>query len=122
MRDDSGSASVELLGFVPYLLLAALAAWQLLLTAMTVTAAENAARTGSRAAVAGEDGIEAAEAALPSWLRQEATPSADGDRITVRIEVPIVVPVLSTGAITITRDADMPALSAPAAAALGTEV
>jgi hypothetical protein len=103
-----GSASTELLGILPFLLLAALAAWQILLVAFTVTSAENAARAGSRAATRGQDGEEAALEALSSWLRDDADASLSGTRATVRIEVPILLPGLSNRDISVSRSAELP--------------
>jgi TadE-like protein len=106
--DERGSASLEFTGLLPYLLLAALFAWQLLLATFTVTAAENAARTGSRAESLGRDGIEAAQDALPDWLRDDAFARAEGTLVRVTIEVPIVFPGLSVDDMTVSRTAEFP--------------
>jgi pilus assembly protein CpaE len=108
---QAGQATIELLGVFPLLLLGVLACWQLLLAGFTSTAAQDAARTGSRAAALGRgDGAAAAVAALPSWLRDHAaaTIGADG-RVTLRVRAPIVVPGLSSSSLTVTRSAQLPA-------------
>jgi hypothetical protein len=111
LRDDRGSPSVELLGALPLILLFALAAWQLLLVGHAVTAAENAARAGSRtAAVHGvATGTHAAYEAVSPWLQAgtsvEAAPPA---AVTVRINVPIVVPQLRSERFTVSRSAVFP--------------
>lgn len=120
LRADRGVASVEVIGIVPYMVIAALAVWQLLLSAATVTAAENAARTGSRTASRGGDATTEAIAALPQWLRDDAEAErgdapgcADdepdsGTRVVVCIKVPIVMPGVSVDALTVRRDAWLP--------------
>ena len=104
---ERGSASVELLGMLPLLLLAALAAWQLLLVACTVTAAQDAARTGSRAAGLGANGAAQAVGALPAWLRPGASVSG-GQRLEVRVRVPIVLPGFTTDSLTVRGTAELP--------------
>ncbi len=109
-RSDRGSASIELMGVLHYLLLAALLAWQLLLVATTVTAAENAARTGSRAGGLGDNAVAAATDALPDWLSRNATAiSAPGSNsVRVSIRVPIIVPGLASDTFVVSRDAHLP--------------
>jgi hypothetical protein len=105
---ERGSASVELLGILPLLLLAGLTAWQILLAAMTVTSAENAARAASRAEGRGDGGAEVGGEALPTWLRDQAEIQLSGTKATVVIEVPIIVPGLSIDALTVSRSAELP--------------
>lgn len=108
-RDERGSASIELMGIIPYLLVAALLVWQLLLVAMTVTAAENAARNGSRAASMGGNAAAAVSSSLPGWLSGGAsTARGGGNQVTVAIAVPILVPNLTTQAFVVRRDANLP--------------
>ena len=110
-RTQRGSASLEFLGALPLILLAALAGIQLLLTTTTVTAAQNAARAGSRAAGLGATAPAAKGAALdalPSWLRGDARFTLQGTKATVVLEVPLVLPGLSTSALTVSRRAELP--------------
>jgi hypothetical protein len=107
-RDERGSASVELLGMLPWLLLAALVVWQILLLAWTATSASNAARTGSRVEGRGGDGQRAAVDSLSGGLSNEAKVRIEGDRARVEVRVPIIVPGLDTDRITITRNAELP--------------
>lgn len=109
-RCERGSAAIELLGSLPYLVLAALLVWQMLLVGMTVTATQNAARNGSRAASMGEDPIAAARDSLPAWLadRASATSPAGSNEVTVSVPVPIVVPGMSSEQFTVRRDAHLP--------------
>ena len=103
-----GSASTELLGFLPLLLIAMLAAWQLLLVAFTAVAAENAARTASRVEARGGQGEVAALRSLPSWLSDGATATMDGTKATVGVEVPIIFPGFTTDVIDVERTAELP--------------
>ena len=105
---ERGVAAVEFMGVISYLLFAALAAWQLLLAGAVVTAAENAARTGSRKATLGEDGASAAVEALPSWLRPGADARASGTKVTISVPVPVILPGLELGGLRATREAELP--------------
>lgn len=103
-----GSASVELIGLLPILVLAALGAWQLLLWTYTATAAENAARSASRAESLGRDGPAAAQDSMSSWLRRGASTDMDGTRATVTIKVPILFPPLRRDDLEVSETAVMP--------------
>jgi hypothetical protein len=90
---EEGTASVELVTVVPFLLLAVLAVAQVALAGQTLWSASVAARAGARAAVVGRDPAAAARAALPSSMRQEAK-IGDEDGVEVRVEVPRLIPSL----------------------------
>lgn len=105
---ERGSASVELIGFLPYLFLAVLFGWQILLSAYTAVNAENAARNGSRVEGRGGNGTAAAMDSLAPWLRHEATASVDGERASVTVNIPIVFPSFTNDALTVTRTAVLP--------------
>jgi hypothetical protein len=94
---------------LPYLLLAALAAWQLLLVAWTVNSASNAARTGSRVEARGGDGVRAATDALSGPLRGDSEVEIEGERAEVKVPVPIVFPGLTSDDVLITKTAELPA-------------
>jgi hypothetical protein len=111
LRDESGQASVELLGLLPYLLLAGLVVWQLLLATWAVTSASNAARTGSRVESRGGDGRKAALDALDGRLREHALSRISGERAEVRVRVPILVPGLDSEDLTVRRTAEFPRTS-----------
>jgi pilus assembly protein CpaE len=88
---DRGQASIELLGALPAVLLAALVAWQLVLAGHAAWLAGNAARVGARAQAVGRDPQAAARSALPAHLRRGMRVSATGgDRVTVHVRVPVV--------------------------------
>lgn len=108
LRAQCGSVAVELMGLLPLLLLAGMAALQLLLVGFTVTAAENAARNGSRVLATVGDPSEAALRSLPDHLADDASVTSGGERVTVTVEVPVLVPGLSTSALTVSRSAELP--------------
>lgn len=120
LAGELGTASLEFVALLPYLLLAAAFAWQVLVGAAFATSAENAARTGSRAAAVGRDGAEEAIAALSPGFRQGARaevgegPGCDDDqpdrgtRVAVCVEVPALWPGLGFPLVTITRSAELP--------------
>jgi pilus assembly protein CpaE len=106
---ERGQVSVELLGMLPLLLIAALLVWQLLLAGYAVNSAENAARNASRAAALGQDGEDVAKDSLSFGLEKGAKIEVDGEKATVRVRVPIVAPGVSSSELTVERDAELPA-------------
>ncbi len=65
-QGEAGTASVELVAVVPFLLLAFLAVAQVVLAGQALWSASVAARAGARAALVGGDPATAARRALPS--------------------------------------------------------
>lgn len=108
LRREGGVASLELITTLPVLVVAAAFAWQILLMAGAVTAAENAARTGSRAETRGGSGQSAALDALPPWLRDDAQITGGGTRISVSVRAPLLFPALNLPAPRLTRTAELP--------------
>jgi len=90
---ERGTASVELVAVVPFLLLAVLAAVQIALAGHSLWAAGVAARAGARAALVGGDAAAAARRALPPPLRDGADVE-DGKEVSVRVAVPRFLPGL----------------------------
>lgn len=84
---ERGSASVELIAVVPFLLLAVLAAAQIALAGQALWSASVAARAGARAALVGGDATGAARRALPAAMRLGAEVN-DADGVSVRVAVP----------------------------------
>lgn len=91
---EEGTASVELIAVVPFLLLAVLVAAQLALVGQALWSAGVASRAGARAALVGGDARAAARRALPSSLRTDAQVSATGAITTVRVVIPRLLPAL----------------------------
>jgi hypothetical protein len=104
-RREDGTASVELIGVVPFLLLAVLVAAQIGIAGAALWSAGVAARAGARAALVGGDAAAAARQALPDALRADAKVS-DADAVSVRVAIPRLLPI-------------MPSLTVGASAALG---
>jgi len=89
---EEGTASVELVAAVPFLLLAVLVAAQIGLAGQALWSAGVAARAGARAALVGGDAKAAARRALPASLRPAARVEGSGD-VTVRVEIPRLLPL-----------------------------
>jgi hypothetical protein len=90
-RREGGTASVELIAVVPFLLLAVLVAAQIAAAGASLWSAGVAARAEARAAVVGGDARGAALRALPDAMRGEAKVD-DGDPVSVRVPIPRLLP------------------------------
>ena len=110
LTEERGQASTELLGMLWWLLLVALAVWQLLLVAWSVDQAANAARTASRvAARADGDPEKAARNAVSGPLRGGFHRfRMEGERATVHLNIPIIFPGLDVDGFSVTRRATLP--------------
>ncbi|HEU4706859.1 MAG TPA: hypothetical protein VFS64_06720 [Solirubrobacterales bacterium] len=93
VHGEEGTASVELVAVIPFLLLAVVAAAQIALAGQALWSAGVAARAGARAAAVGGDASAAARSALPSSLRGEAKVEGK-EGVSVGVEVPRVIPSL----------------------------
>jgi hypothetical protein len=92
-RREEGTASVELIAVVPFVLLAVLVAAQIALAGQALWSAGIAARAGARAAIVGGDAAAVARRALPPSLREGAVVSEE-DGISVRVPISAVLPAL----------------------------
>ena len=92
-RGQSGTASVELLGTLPFLGLALLIAIQFALAGAGLWGAAISARAGARAVEVGGSASEVARRALPSPFRDGSSVS-DRDGVEVKVRVPTLVPGL----------------------------
>jgi hypothetical protein len=90
---EEGTASVELVAVVPFLLLGVLVAAQIALAGQALWSASVAARAGARAALIGGDASAAARSTLPPSLREGARVEEE-DGVSVRVEVPRLIPSL----------------------------
>ncbi|OKI10298.1 TadE family protein [Streptomyces sp. CB02923] len=100
-RDDRGQVSVEFLGFLPVLLLIALAVIQLGLAAYAVQQAGTGARAAARTAILDEADRKttpeaAGKAAMSDWVGADASVQASegGGEVeaTATVEIPSVIP------------------------------
>jgi len=92
-RREEGTASVELVAVVPFLLLAVLVAAQIALGGWTLWSAGVAARAGARAALVGGEAEAVARRALPPPLRRGAEVVA-AEPVRVRVPIPRLLPGL----------------------------
>ena len=90
---EEGTASVELVAVVPFLLLAVLVAAQIGLAGQALWSAGVAARAGARAALVGGDATAAARRALPPSLRAGRGGERSG-AVSVRVAIPRLLPGL----------------------------
>jgi hypothetical protein len=90
---EEGTASVELIAVVPFLLLGVLVAAQIGLIGQALWSAGVAVRAGARAALVGRDPALAARRALPTALRSGAKVEDTG-AISVQVPVPCLLPGL----------------------------
>ena len=87
---ESGQASVELVAVLPFVMLAALAAWQIALAGHTLWLTAGAARAAARADTVGSSAQRAARSALPDSMERGLSVErlrAGGVRVTVRMPV-----------------------------------
>ena len=89
MRGQDGQAAVEFVAVLPFVMVAALVAWQLVLVGHVAWDAAGAARAGARAAAVGADARRAAQSTLPRSLRAGARVQAASVAGRVRVSVPI---------------------------------
>ena len=94
-RDDRGQAVIEVLALTPMLLVAALAAAQVLAAGVCGELAGHAAEAGAAAILQGSDPHTAARQALPGWSRDGLDVAVHGRRVTVRLTAPGLVPRLA---------------------------
>ncbi|HEX4716905.1 MAG TPA: TadE/TadG family type IV pilus assembly protein [Thermoleophilaceae bacterium] len=88
LRNEEGQAAVEFVAVLPFVIVAALVAWQLVLVGHVAWDAAGAARSGARAALVGRNAGAAARAALPGPLRTGTRVVSSGAG-GVRVSVPI---------------------------------
>ena len=69
-RSQSGQASVEVVAVIPFLILAALAAWQIALAGHALWLTAGAARAAARAETVGANAERAARSALPDSMER----------------------------------------------------
>ncbi|MEU9704632.1 TadE/TadG family type IV pilus assembly protein [Streptomyces sp. NPDC047981] len=108
---DRGQAAVEYLGFLPVLLLVALAGIQLGIAAYAAQQAGTGARAAARAAGHDEATVApetAGRSAMSDWLTADVGVSEGGGEAiaTVTVDIPSVVPFWDFG--NITKSATMP--------------
>lgn len=95
-RRDRGQVAVEYLGFIPVLMLVAMAVVQIGLIAYTAQQAGTAARAGARAASLGQSSEQACAGAVSGWLAGGTScPASYGGKevtVTAGVHIPSIVP------------------------------
>ncbi|MBV7700956.1 TadE/TadG family type IV pilus assembly protein [Streptomyces sp. TRM70350] len=91
---DRGQVALEYLGFVPILILVAMAAVQIGLITYAAQQAGTAARTGARSASLDGPYAQDCQNAVSSWLDAACTRADLGDEVevTATIDIPSIVP------------------------------
>ena len=92
-RGESGSASLEMVGALPVIALALLAALQLVVAGYALWSAGTAARAGARAVLTGRAPEGAARRALPGVVADRARVSRE-DGLTGSVRLPKLIPGL----------------------------
>lgn len=96
-RRDRGQVAIEYLGFVPILMLVAVAVIQIGLVAYAAQQAGTAARAGARAASLGRSAQEGCQAAVSDALSGRTSCAEDrgGDTVTVTatVHIPSIIPI-----------------------------
>ncbi|MET8247735.1 TadE family protein [Streptomyces sp. NPDC005202] len=95
-RRDRGQVAIEYLGFIPILILVAMAAVQIGLIAYTAQQAGTAARSGARSASLRGDAQQGCREAVSGWLADgtDCPAAYTGDAVTVTadVDIPSIVP------------------------------
>ena len=109
-HEERGVLDIELIGFVPILVLVTMFLVQGFLAVSTVTSVSAAARDGARAAMLARSPEQAAHEALPDWVRLESVSDGcgSGHCVQVTARVPIGIPAITTEHLTVTRTAYFP--------------
>ena len=92
---DRGQVAIEYLGFIPILIIVALAAVQLGIIAYVAQQAGTAARAGARSASLQQGSEQACRDAVSSWLDVKSCPAsagADEVTLTATLHIPSVFP------------------------------
>jgi Flp pilus assembly protein TadG len=91
-RSQSGQASVETVAVIPFLILAALAAWQIALAGHALWLTAGAARTAARAETVGANPERAARSALPDSMERGLSVERRREGgIRVRVKLPLLL-------------------------------
>jgi hypothetical protein len=90
-RGEEGQAAVEFVALLPLLVLVALLGWQAVVAGQAWWMAGAAAREAARARAVGQDPDVAARGVLPGALRDGLTVRREGDGVSIRLSVPVVV-------------------------------
>lgn len=105
MTRDRGSASLEVVGLLPVVVVAVLALVQGAAAGYAVQATTDAVRQAARASSLGDSAAQAAEDALPLGLSVDAVQEPAEGHVVLSVRIPRIVPI---GPGVVTREADLP--------------
>jgi Flp pilus assembly protein TadG len=106
---DDGSMAIEMVAYIPTLVIAGLVAMQLFLAALCATQTSGAVRDAARAQSLGQDPAAAAEHALTGFLRAGLQPVTVQDGVvSVDVRIPLLLTGLTVEQFTVHRQAVMP--------------
>ena len=116
LRSDAGSMAIEMVAYVPALVIAGLVASQLFLAALTATQASVAIRDAARARSLGQDPDAAARHSMTAFLRPGLQPvGMEGSGgVSVDVRIPLLLPGITIEQLTVHRTAVMPDTSSTA--------
>ncbi|MGW4872884.1 TadE/TadG family type IV pilus assembly protein [Streptomyces chartreusis] len=91
---DRGQVALEYLGFIPVLILVAMAGVQVGLIAYSAQQAGTAARAGARAASLDDSAQDGCVNAISDWLTVACSEAQGGEQVTVTatVDIPSIVP------------------------------
>lgn len=104
-RDERGTATLEVAGLAPLLLLVTLVLVYAGFALYGITATQTAARNGARAASLGDDPAAAVAAAMPGWLPHSVSTFHGGTGVRVTANLPDLLPGTD---LLVSREAVMP--------------
>lgn len=91
-RSQSGQASVEMVAVIPFLILAALAVWQIALAGHALWLTAGAARAAARAETVGANAERAARSALPDSMERGLSVERRREGgMRVRVKMPLLL-------------------------------
>lgn len=91
-RSESGQASVELVGVLPFVVVVAVALWQVALAGHAMWAGAAAARAAARAEAVGGDARRAALTLLPTRARRGASVRVRDGAVELSVPIRAVLP------------------------------
>jgi pilus assembly protein CpaE len=96
LRGDAGHVAVEAMGMTFPILVVLALLWEVVLVGTTFVLAGNSAREGARELAVGGPVRSAAEEVLPQSWRDTMRLETTGDRVTVSVQVPLLLPRMYT--------------------------
>lgn len=98
-KRESGQATVEFIGMLPYIVIFMVVLWEALLFGSAMMAASHGANEGARAAAVGKSQQDVEKAAkeqmMDTWSeRADVEYQRGGEQVTVRLRIPVIMPAV----------------------------